>query len=59
MNDTLPVTKEVVTQITYVTTTGIEKILTIVGFSTIILLALLGLTTIIILVIKAIRNGRK
>jgi hypothetical protein len=59
MEKTLPIVKESATQITYVTTTGVEKILTIIGISTVALLSLIGIVTIIILVIKAILNGRK
>ena len=58
MNDTLPITKEVATQVTLVTTTGLEKALTILGFATITLFAFIGLLTIIILVVKALKRER-
>ena len=59
MENTLPITKDMATQVTLVTTTGVEKALTILGFVTISLFALIGLITIVILVVKALKKERK
>lgn len=59
MENTLPITKEVATQVTLVTSTGVEKAFCLIGIGTVALLAFVGILTIIILIVKAIRNGRK
>ena len=54
MDQVLPLSTQSATQITYITSTGLEKILVLVGVMTILLLASFGLITIIWL---AVRSG--
>ena len=50
--DILPLSTQSATQTVYITSTGIEKWLTLIGLSTILLLALFGLLTILRLAVK-------
>lgn len=52
MDSILPLATSSATETVYVTTTGIEKWLTLIGLATILLLALFGLLTILWLIFK-------
>ncbi len=55
--DVLPLSTQSATQTIFVTSTGLEKILVLVGIATILILALFGLFTILRLAVK--NNFRK
>ena len=57
MENLLPVATSTATQVTYITTTGLEKILVIVGFVTILSFALIGLISIIVSVVRGSRKS--